>query len=172
MEAGCGIPTQLQTTKGPSSPTIPQVLQIFDPKIANLPRKVKEYLKYTNEDLQSIVKSQWIIDKAISNDIDFSLNDRLSVINRIIPHKDVLLASIASFIKHCETMEGHCYRDTELSKTSKGVSRSAEKFYEFRTELSTILADPTLEQNMKEAVKHLLTHLHNIYQTLDDYNQS
>ena len=65
-------------------------------------------------------------------------------------------------------MEGRKFWDTELSKTSKAVARSAEKFHEFRTELSTIMVDPSLDLNMKESIRHLLNHLNNIYQTLDD----
>ena len=157
IEAGPGNSAQPPTMNGPVSPTIPQVIHISDPKTAHFPKKVQECLNHTNEDLQSVVNSQWIIDKAISNDIDFSTNTKLSVINRIIPHRDTLLTSIAAFTKHSETMEGRRFWDTELSKTAKGVARSAEKFHDFRTEFSTIVTDPNIEQNMKEPIKHLST---------------
>ena len=108
------------------------------------------------------------MEKAITNNIDFTKHQKLSVLNKIIPHRDTLLSSIAAFTKHVGTMEGRKFWDTELSKTSKSVARSAEKIHEFRTELSTIMVDPSLDSDMKDSVKQLLNHLHNIYQTLDE----
>jgi len=82
IEAGTGNSVQHPTMNDPVSPTIPQVIYISDPKTAKFAKKLQEYLKHTNEDIQSVIKSQWIVDKAISNEIDFTRNAKLSVINR------------------------------------------------------------------------------------------
>ena len=168
IEAGKNTPVQPPIVSTSDSTNTPEIVHIFDPKIANFPKKVQEYLKHTKEDIQSVVKAQWIIEKTITNTIDFTKHEKLSVINRIIPHRDTLLSSIAAFAKHVGTMEGRKFWDTELSKTSKAAARSAEKVHEFRTELSTVMVDPSLDANMKDSLRHLLNHLQNIYQTLDE----
>ena len=70
------------------------------------------------------------------------------------------------------TMEGRRIWDVEMSKTSKGTARSAEKFHDFRTELSIIAADHNISQEIKDAVKHLMSHLYKVYQTLDELTTS
>ena len=168
IETGNNTPIQPPTTNITNSTNTPQIVHISNPNTAKFPKKVQEYLKHTKEDIHSVVKAQWIIEKAITNTIDFSKHEKLSVINKIIPHRDILLSSIANFTKHVGTMEGRKLWDNDLSKTSRTAARSAEKIHEFRTELSTVMGDPSLDENMKDSLKHLLNHLLSIYQTLDD----
>ena len=65
IEAGKNPPIQppIANTSDPTNP--PQIVHISDPKIANFPKKVQEYLKHTKEDTHSVVKAQWVIEKAM-----------------------------------------------------------------------------------------------------------
>lgn len=156
------------TNVPPVVPALPPLSLLSEPRQSDLPKKLQEYLKHTNEDLSSIKKAQWLIELAIDNKIDLSKDNKLHIINNIIHHRDVLLTSIAAFSKHVETVEARRHWDLELSKTSKTVSRSAEKFHEFRSDLSTIIANNNVEPDIKQAISSLLTHLHNVYLTLDN----
>ena len=119
--------------------------------ITNLSNNLQEYITLSSEPLTSVAKAQWLVDQALSNKLDLAKHNNLAIINTMIPHRDTLISAVVAFNKHSTTIEGRKAWNSEFSKNAKTTSRAAEKFHEFRSGLSMLITDQTLNTEIRTA---------------------
>ena len=137
-----------------------------------LSKDLQEYISLSTESPTSVTKAQWLIDLALSNKLDLAKHSNLALINTIIPHRDTLIAAVVSFNKHSTSVEARKAWNSEFSKNAKSTSRATEKLHEFRSGLSMLMIDQTLNSDIRTAIQHLMDHMYQIYKTLDNLTTS